>query len=255
MAISEQALEANVAGLSIDPAHAWLQRIYDRTAQNYRAQDEEHVSGHDYRHVSKILRHVSGSFDREIRALDLGCGTGRYFHCVQNARELVGLDISQQMLDAARNPVRGQEISARKVTLKQGDLFSGEFPEGHFDLIYCVGVFGNGCAITARACAQIWRWLARGGVWFFDATDVSFLPWRAKIKKNIAARIYSALPRFAKNAWVKRSGWPPFFGNDLNGVRARLQNAGFIIDWITSRRSQLPAGAGYKLEVLCRKPE
>src|SRR5690242_4614502 len=110
MAVTEQALEINVAGLPIDPAHAWLQRTYDRTAQNYRAQDEEHISGQDYQHVSKTLREVSSSFGRQIRSLDLGCGTGRYFHCVQNARDLVGLDLSQQMLDAARHPVRGEEV-------------------------------------------------------------------------------------------------------------------------------------------------
>ena len=253
MAAIEQTLGPGVAHLPVDPAHAWLQRTYDRTAGDYRAQDEEHISGHDYHHLSRILQDVSSAFGHEIRALDLGCGTGRYFHCVRNARELVGLDISQQMLDAAQHPVRAEDVTAREVTLTQGDLFSAKFPDGYFNLVYCLGVFGNGCAITARACEQIWKWLARGGLWFFDATDVSYLPRRARLKKNIAARMYSVLPTFAKNAWVKRTGWPPFFGNDLCGVRARLQKAGFIIEWITSRRSQLPAGAGYKLEVLCRK--
>src|ERR1043165_7159053 len=118
----------NAAMMPVDPAHEWLQSTYDRTAQDYRAQDEEHICGRDYNHWSRVLREVSASFDREIRVLDLGCGTGRYFHCVENARELVGLDISQQMLDAARNPVRSDDVSARKVTLVQGDLFSAQFP-------------------------------------------------------------------------------------------------------------------------------
>src|SRR3569832_980308 len=110
MAGIDQALSVDMAGLPVDPAHAWLQQTYDRTAQNYRAQDEEHICGRDYHHVSKILRDVSGSFDREIQVLDMGCGTGRYFHAIKNARELIGLDISQQMLDAARHPVRGDEV-------------------------------------------------------------------------------------------------------------------------------------------------
>ena len=240
MAGIDQALGVNVAALPVDPAHAWLQQTYDRTAQNYRAQDEEHISGRDYLHVSKILSEVSGSFDREIRALDLGCGTGRYFHCIKNARELVGLDISEQMLDAARNPVRRGEMSAREVTLMRGDLFSAEFPDAHFDFIYCLGVFGNGCAISNRACAKLRRWLAPGGVWFFDATDVSHLPTRVRMKKNLVARLYSALPHVAKIAWVKRSGWPPFFVNELSSVRERLQKTGFLTEWITLRRSQLP---------------
>jgi SAM-dependent methyltransferase len=238
---------------ALDPAHAWLQETYDRTALDYRAQDEEHICGRDYEHIATMLRDICASFGRQIRVLDLGCGTGRYFHCVRNARELVGLDISKQMLDAARDPVRAEDVTARKVTLLQGDLFSANFRDGEFDLIYCLGVFGNGCGITREACAQMWRWLAAGGAWLFDATDTSLLPRAARVRKNVAARVYSALPKTAKSAWVKRKGWPPFFASDINTVRRRLQSAGFLVEWITSRRSHLPEGLGYKLEVLCRK--
>jgi SAM-dependent methyltransferase len=185
--------------------------------------------------------------------LDLGCGTGRYFHCIENARELVGLDISKQMLEAARHPVRGDEVTARALTLVQGDLFSAEFERESFDIIYCMGVFGNGCGITPKGCQQIYQWLAPGGAFLFDATDTSMLPKAELLRKNLAAQLYSALPRNAKSAWVRKKGWPPFFVNDINGVRRRLHRCGFIIEWITSRRSKLPAGFGYKLEALCRK--
>jgi SAM-dependent methyltransferase len=244
----------NTTALPVDPAHEWIQSTYDRTAQKYRAQDDEHICGSDYQRLSQALREVTSSFDREIRVLDLGCGTGRYFHCVQNARELVGLDISQQMLDAARNPVRGDEVSAGKVTLVQGDLFSANFPPAHFDFIYCLGVFGNGCGVDARSCARIKEWLSPGGMLMFDATDISCFPVRVKIRKRVAAALYSRLPRSAKSWWMRRAGWPPFFGADLNSVRRTLRRGGFEIEWITSQRSQLPNGAGFKLEVLCRKP-
>jgi SAM-dependent methyltransferase len=244
----------NAAPMPTDPAQQWLQNTYDRTAHDYRAQDEEHICGHDYQHLSRVLREITSSFDREIRVLDLGCGTGRYFHCVENARELVGLDLSQQMLDAARNPVRGDEVSARAVTLVQGDLFSAKFPDLYFDFIYSLGVFGNGCGLTAATCARIWQWLSPGGAWLFDATDLASLPTAARVKRKLAANVYSALPRTAKTLWVKRTGWPPFFGSDLNAARSLLQKSGFEIEWVTSRRSQLPTGAGFKLEVLCRKP-
>jgi ubiquinone/menaquinone biosynthesis C-methylase UbiE len=240
--------------MAINPAHEWLQRTYDRTARDYRAQDEEHICGRDYEQIAKTLKDICASFDREIRVLDLGCGTGRYFHCVQNARELVGLDISQQMLNTARNPVLAEVITARKITLIQGELFSANFRDAEFDLIYCLGVFGNGCGITKAACAQIRRWLAPHGAWFFDAIDTSVWPLRVRLRKNIAARIYSTLPKAAQSAWVRRKGWPPFFGNDINRVRARLLKANLVTEWITSRRSYLPQGLGYKLEALCRRP-
>lgn len=249
----EGTISVDAAPLPVDPAHEWLQNTYDRTARKYRAQDEEHVSGRDYQRISQVLRDVTSSFDREIRVLDLGCGTGRYFHCVQNASDLVGLDISQQMLDAARNPVRGDEVTARKVTLTKGDLFSAKFPDGHFDFIYCLGVFGNGCALGRAAYARIRQWLAPGGMLFFDALDVSAMPLGRRIRKRAMARLYSLLPRSAKTRWVQQTGWPPFFGTNVQTLQSRLQKSGFEIEWITSRRSQLPAGPGFKIEALCKK--
>jgi SAM-dependent methyltransferase len=168
---------------------------------------------------------------------------------------LVGLDISQQMLDAARDPVRADEVTAREVKLVQGDLFSADFPDGYFDFIYCLGVFGNGCALSPQACARVWKWLAAGAIWLFDATDVSALPLATKLRKNLAAQIYSALPRSARQAWVKRNGWPPFFGCSVESLRRRLERAGLVVEWVMSRRSQLTQGEGYKLEALCRKTQ
>ncbi len=39
----------------------------------------------------------------QIDVLDAGCGTGRHFHCLQHVRLLVGVDISAEMLRAARS--------------------------------------------------------------------------------------------------------------------------------------------------------
>lgn len=238
----------------IDPAHLRLREMYEETARKYRAQDEEHLGGADYRHLSRVLTDLSSSFRREINVLDLGCGTGRYFHCISNAKQLVGLDISPEMLEAARSPVRSDLITAREIVLFEGDLFSARFSAGSFDMIYCLGVFGNGCEISTKACAKIYDWLTPSGMWLFDAMDVSELRSLFRIRKILAARVYSLLPIRFKALWIKRSGWPPFFGANSNQVRATLLKSGFSVEWITSRRSRLPGGPGFKLEVLCRKP-
>ena len=41
-----------------------------------------------------------------LRVLDLGCGTGRYFHCLNNISCLVGIDISPDMLEVAARVCR-----------------------------------------------------------------------------------------------------------------------------------------------------
>lgn len=240
---------------TIDPAHLRLRNIYDETAQKYRQQDEEHISGDDYKHLSRLLKEVSMSFGRQIDVLDLGCGTGRYFHCLTNVRRLVGLDISQEMLEAAKTPVKRSQVTAGEIALIHGDLFSANLPRESFDFIYCLGVFGNGCEASKEVCAKIYECLKPGGLWLFDATDVWGMPLRFRLRKGLVSRIYSLFPRRLKQVWLNRSGWPPFFGHNAEMVRATLVARGFRIETIASRRSRLPTGDGYKLETLCRKPK
>ena len=46
-----------------------------------------------------------------IDALDLGCGTGRYFCALRGVRTLVGLDASAAMLERARHPMHEDQIT------------------------------------------------------------------------------------------------------------------------------------------------
>ena len=64
---------------------------------------------------------------RPFDALDLGCGTGRYFCALHGVRTLVGLDASAAMLAQARHPLHEDRIAAGGVTLVQGDLLGYDF--------------------------------------------------------------------------------------------------------------------------------
>src|SRR5688500_7403301 len=85
---------------------AEARRAYgSRRALAYRQYDEAPMeSGGSKNHWCTLLRDLSRSFDRKIDVLDVGCGTGRYFRCLCNVRRLVGVDISEHMLEQARNP-------------------------------------------------------------------------------------------------------------------------------------------------------
>jgi ubiquinone/menaquinone biosynthesis C-methylase UbiE len=66
------------------------------------------------------------------RVLEVGCGTGRYladFHPL--AHQLCGLDLSAGMLGNARE----REAAFRLVRGRGGQL---PYPDGAFDLVYCV---------------------------------------------------------------------------------------------------------------------
>jgi SAM-dependent methyltransferase len=101
-----------------------------------------------HRHLHGILREISTSFGQPISVLDAGCGTGRYFHCLENVALLVGMDLSPEMLAAARHPVRRDSVAARRVQLLCQNICRACFPAGTFDFVYSLGMFGNGCPVT-----------------------------------------------------------------------------------------------------------
>jgi SAM-dependent methyltransferase len=144
-----------------------------RWSKQYRHGDEV-AAGHGSReHYCRILRDLCGTFGgRRILALDVGCGTGRYFHCLKNVSRLVGIDVSPHMLAEARRPVRGDEIDIEQIDLRCCEIGSPELQGQVFDLIYSIGVFGEYAPIDAALLDRIFALLAPGGKLFLTAVDV-----------------------------------------------------------------------------------
>src|SRR5678815_4178003 len=126
----------------------WMRDKYDATAKGYRTADDLDATGGDHQKLADKLSALCKSFGRPVTALDIGCGTGRYFHALQNVEKLTGMDVSAEMLAQARHPVKGEEVSARQIEFLCGNFYKHDFPAATFDLIYAIGVFGNGCPIT-----------------------------------------------------------------------------------------------------------
>jgi SAM-dependent methyltransferase len=192
-------------------------------ATRYRKVDD------DIRHAEVVetfggwLGGISASFGREIAALDLGCGTGRYFWALRNVRELVGIDVSAAMLAEARHPVDAAGITVGKITLLQGDFLSQPLEDAAFDLVYSIGVLAEHSPLNDQLVARVHQWLAPGGVFAFTAVHpLSF-----------------SVPR----TWKRRLGeWLlPVSPRGLRAVlRAKLLAGGLYADE-TSVRTLLPA--------------
>src|SRR5262249_8976452 len=76
-------------------------------ADRYRDYDDRLRGGALVTRFGNWLRSVCDRFSAPIDALDLGCGTGRYFHALRGVRRLVGIDVSEPMLKRALTPVDG----------------------------------------------------------------------------------------------------------------------------------------------------
>ena len=124
------------------PASEWGRKAADlyqpSYAREYRHHDDELDRVAAYEMFCAWLRSVCQSFAAPIDALDLGCGTGRYFWAVSGVRTLVGLDASPAMLEEARRPVHADRITAGQIDLVEGDVMSHDFAAGRFDLVYWI---------------------------------------------------------------------------------------------------------------------
>ena len=107
---------------------------------------------------------------RGKRVLDLGCGFG--WHCrfarEQQAHSVVGVDLSEKMLERARAYTRDPAIDYRRIAIEDVD-----FPADSFDValsslaLHDVERFGH-------VCRQVRRCLAPGGSFVFSVEHPIF---------------------------------------------------------------------------------
>lgn len=232
----------------------WMRVRYDASAEKYRNHDEVDVTGTDHRRFGDILGGICESFGRPIAVLDIGCGTGRYFHCLRNVDRLVGMDVSEEMLARARHPVLEEEVTAREIELLAANFYNHEFSPGSFDFIYSLGVFGNGCPVTPSVLQKFISWLRPGGCFFFDIMDAANLRLMLRFRKWMRATVYQCLSPKMQSAWDRRVGWPPMFMMSRAEIRRRLAAAGFRNIRVERCFCKLTTGDGWKFHCTATRP-
>jgi SAM-dependent methyltransferase len=227
---------------------------YREITAKYRRDDEIEVNTRNHHRLSARLRALCTSFSTAISVLDAGCGTGRYFHCLRNVRELVGVDITEEMLRAAEHPVLEHEITVPNIQLVRANIYRVEFPPERFDFIYSLGMFGNGCPVTLDICNRFYEWLRPGGKLFFNTVDVAGLPWWHRLRREAKEAVYPMLPRRLKTALDDREAKHPFFFLSRQRLEGILRASRFSAFEITSHVCESPLWNGRHLECLAQKP-
>lgn len=168
--------------------------LYDAGyAGRYRSHDDSLADSGPYLGFVAWLQRVCTRFTDPADALELGCGTGRYFCALQNVRTLVGLDASPAMLALAAHPFREAAITAERVTLIEGDALAHDFPAGSFDLVYSIGVLAEHVPLQAELVGRVHSWLRRGGRFAFSTVH----PASPSVPQTAARRLGSALMPWA----------------------------------------------------------
>lgn len=227
---------------------------YDRGAPQYRHDDEIEARSENHQRLGGNLRRICRSFPHPIRVLELGCGTGRYFHWLDNTALLVGTDISAEMLKQAAHPVQENEITAREIQLRQGNLYEIDFAPGSFDFIYSLGVFGYGAALTAELAQKLAGWLAPGGRLYFDAIEKREMGRAHRFKQSVKTAVLPVLPGSIKQRMAARaSAAVPVFNHTRAEIEDVLETAGFADFVLSSNTCHSPLWTGMHLECSARK--
>jgi SAM-dependent methyltransferase len=164
--------------------------LYDqRYAERYRAHDDTLNDSGPYLGFVKWLRRVCDQFSGPVDALELGCGTGRYFSALRNVRTLVGLDASADMLAMARTPYRADMITVERITLIHGDLFTQPLEDGAFDLVYSIGVLAEHAPLNEAVTSRVLRLLRPGGRFAFSTVH----PDSPSITKTVGRTVGRAI--------------------------------------------------------------
>jgi len=178
--------------------------IYNLRAGNYRkVGDEKAFLTDGFKIYKKHLSEICLSFSHKIDVLDLGCGTGRYFCCLRNVKTLVGIDISENMIEEAK-----ESLDKSKLDIESTELFVHNAHDIEqlligraFDFIYSIGVFAEYTVLSSELLNKVYDLLNPGGKIYITTVNknVSFnksLSFKKIIKHIIGDNYFIKRNRF-----------------------------------------------------------
>ncbi|MCG8442111.1 MAG: methyltransferase domain-containing protein, partial [Caulobacterales bacterium] len=182
--------------------------------------------------------------------LDLACGPARFLGCLLAGRpdlRAVGLDLSQAMLDRARDNLAEAGLSDR-VTLVRADWTEADrAAPGAVDAVSCLSALHH-CptfADLSAVMAALARLRARDGaaVWLFDLVRPESETMLQLIPRSHEMASGKALPAAFKADWITslRAGWT------VEEMARAAQEAGLALTSAHANYSQLhyaPRAAG-----------
>jgi len=223
-------------------ALASTERGYDLIAPKF-----DHTPFRTPEPVLEAMMGALGARDRPIgAALDVCCGTGaamRHLRALCKER-LVGLDMSQGMLDEARRRLADAPGEAA-IELRRGDALALPF-DAEFDVVTCVGAFGHIVPEDEdRFVAGIARALRPGGRFVFATGEMPPLTsswWWVARTFNGVMRVRNALLKPEFIMYYLTFQWPD--------VRALLEKHGLRVE---ARRGLCPAPYSRAIIVVATK--
>ena len=203
-------------------------QMFDTISENYDGLNKIISFGTDAKWKQKILKMVAAKNPTTI--LDIATGTGdlAILFAKTSATEIIGLDISQGMLDIGKKKIEAQKLNT-KIQMVLGDGENIPYADNYFDVItvaYGVRNFEN----LEKGLSEILRTLKPGGQFIILETSV---PTKFPFKQGYYVYTNFIMPTIGKlfsndkkaYAYLSNSAQNFPFGEVLNNI---LRKIGFI---------------------------
>jgi demethylmenaquinone methyltransferase/2-methoxy-6-polyprenyl-1,4-benzoquinol methylase len=203
-------------------------QMFDTISENYDGLNKIISFGTDAKWKQKILKMVAAKQPSTV--LDIATGTGdlAILFAKTSATEIIGLDISQGMLDIGKKKIEAQKLDT-KIQMVLGDGENIPYADNYFDVItvaYGVRNFEN----LEKGLSEILRTLKPGGQFIILETSV---PTKFPFKQGYYVYTNFIMPTIGKlfsndkkaYAYLSNSAQNFPFGEVLNNI---LRKIGFI---------------------------
>ena len=203
-------------------------QMFDTISENYDGLNKIISFGTDAKWKQKILKMVAAKQPTTI--LDIATGTGdlAILFAKTSASEIIGLDISQGMLDIGKKKIEAQKLDT-KIQMVLGDGENIPYADNYFDVItvaYGVRNFEH----LEKGLSEILRTLKPGGQFIILETSV---PTKFPFKQGYYVYTNFIMPTIGKlfsndkkaYAYLSTSAQNFPFGEVLNNI---LRKIGFI---------------------------
>ena len=203
-------------------------QMFDTISENYDGLNKIISFGTDAKWKQKILKMVAAKHPTAI--LDIATGTGdlAILFAKTSATEIIGLDISQGMLDIGKQKIEAQKLDT-KIQMVLGDGENIPYADNYFDVItvaYGVRNFEN----LEKGLSEILRTLKPGGQFIILETSV---PTKFPFKQGYYVYTNFIMPTIGNlfsndkkaYAYLSNSAQNFPFGEVLNNI---LRKIGFI---------------------------